>query len=343
MFFIQKCLFILLLVSLINLASSSTGDRSPYYQNCVSTCLKQNCQNNVQLYRKGMEEKFTDHFIDLLRLRKFDVETFENMISWNCKDECKYKCMHRTCEAFIARKWNLPQFHGKWPFVRFLGVQEPASVAFSLLNLFVHYKGLMQFRASVRHDSPFFILWHVFSIICMNAWVWSTIFHTRDFPTTELFDYVFAYSMVLASFWAMVIRIIYEKSRGMSIIVTLLCVLFFLNHFAYLSYNTNFDYSYNMKVNIITGAIGGIGWIIWCLSQIRKRTYVWKMLLFVILALASIVLEVYDFPPILWTFDSHSLWHLSSAPITILFYKFITDDCIELRREAISEEKMKLL
>jgi hypothetical protein len=40
----------------------------------------------------------------------------------------------------------------------------------------------------------------------------------------------------------------------MAIIITLLCVLFFINHFIYLSYNT-FDYSYNMKVNIITGVI----------------------------------------------------------------------------------------
>lgn len=45
------------------------------------------------------------------------------------------------------------------------------------------------------------------------------------------------------------------------------------------------------------------------------------MLLFVVLALSTVVLEVYDFPPVLWTFDAHSLWHLSSAPITILFYK----------------------
>lgn len=76
-----------------------------------------------------------------------------------------------------------------------------------------------------------------------------------------------------------------------------------------------------MKVNIFTGVFGGLGWVVWCLTQIKKRKYVWKMLVFVVLALCTVVLEVYDFPPILWTFDAHSLWHLSSAPITILFYK----------------------
>lgn len=113
---------------------------------------------------------------------------------------------------------------------------------------------------------------------------------------------------------------IHGKSKQLTGFLTLLCVLFFFNHFAYLSYNT-FDYSYNMKVNVFTGVVGGLSWVIWCLSQLSKRRYVWKMLVFVVLAMCTVVLEVYDFPPILWAFDAHSLWHLSSAPITVLFYK----------------------
>lgn len=88
------------------------------------------------------------------------------------------------------------------------------------------------------------------------------------------------------------------------------------------------------------------------------------MLLFVVLALASVILEVYDFPPLWKTFDTHSLWHFSSAPISILFYKlvessflilepliffilirFITEDCKQLRKEMplAKEDKQKLL
>lgn len=114
--------------------------------------------------------------------------------------------MHQTTQAFIARKWAVPQFHGKWPFVRFLSLQEPASVIFSAFNFFVHFKGLIKFRQEVRFDAPLYTLWHAFSFICLNAWVWSTVFHAREYPVTELFDYVFAYSMVLASFWTMVVR-----------------------------------------------------------------------------------------------------------------------------------------
>lgn len=67
--------------------------------------------------------------------------------------------------AFEARNWNIPQFHGKWPFIRLMGVQEPASVVFSALNFYVHYKMLQEFRAEVRPDSPLFKLWHAFSIV----------------------------------------------------------------------------------------------------------------------------------------------------------------------------------
>jgi post-GPI attachment to proteins factor 3 len=136
--------------------------------------------------------------------------------------------------------------------------------------------------------------------------------------------------------------VIYNKPNWAYIPITLGCVIFFLNHFTYLSFNV-FDYSYNMKVNIVTGVsqsgilsskmqklsinfiqvLAGAGWTAWCLSQIRRRRYVWKMLVFILLATASVVLEIYDFPPILSTFDAHSLWHLSSAPLTILFYKSV--------------------
>lgn len=106
----------------------------------------------------------------------------------------------------MSRKWKPAQFFGKWPFIRVLGMQEPASVIFSALNFLVHYKMLQEFRRSVRPTAPLFKMWHSFSFICLNAWFWSIVFHTRDYPITELFDYVFAYSMVLASFYCMIIR-----------------------------------------------------------------------------------------------------------------------------------------
>ncbi|CAH3022542.1 unnamed protein product, partial [Porites evermanni] len=33
-----------------------------------------------------------------------------------------------------------------------------------------------------------------------------------------------------------------------------------------------------------------------------------------------------DFPPILWTFDAHSLWHLGTVPLAYSWYSFLADD-----------------
>ncbi|XP_055537140.1 post-GPI attachment to proteins factor 3 isoform X2 [Wyeomyia smithii] len=100
-----------------------------------------------------------------------------------------------------------------------------------------------------------------------------------------------------------------------------------------------FDYAYNMKANIVTGMTGAAGWISWCFFQRRKRRYVWKCFIFIVLATSSLLLEINDFPPILWTFDAHSIWHLITAPLTVLFYSFIIDDCKSLRQELYGSEQ----
>ena len=48
----------------------------------------------------------------------------------------------------------------------------------------------------------------LFFKVCLNCWVWSTVFHARDTPFTEMMDYFSAFSTVLFSFYAMVIRLV---------------------------------------------------------------------------------------------------------------------------------------
>ena len=89
-------------------------------------------------------------------------EYINYLLLWSCLDECNYQCMWRTTNGFLERKWNVPQFYGKWPFKRMFGIQEPASVLFSLLNFWAHFYKLRQFRKLVRNDSPMYYVWHIF-------------------------------------------------------------------------------------------------------------------------------------------------------------------------------------
>ena len=56
----------------------------------------------------------------------------------------------------------------------------------------------------------------------------------------------------------------------------------------------------------------------------------------------TILLEVLEFEPILWTFDSHALWHLSTAPIHVATYTFAIEDCKLLQKEKELLLKQKL-
>lgn len=44
---------------------------------------------------------------------------------------------------------NTPQFYGKWPFVRIIGIQEPAAALFSIFNLAAHVKWINVFRSEM--------------------------------------------------------------------------------------------------------------------------------------------------------------------------------------------------
>ena len=60
---------------------------------------------------------------------------------WLCRGECASR---------------VPQFHGKWPFLRVLGLQEPASVLASGLNLAAALHMLGRFVAAVPRGAEMY-------------------------------------------------------------------------------------------------------------------------------------------------------------------------------------------
>ena len=45
--------------------------------------------------------------------------------------------------------------------------------------------------------APTLKCWLTYALVSINAWTWSTVFHTRDVDWTEKADYLCAYSIVL--------------------------------------------------------------------------------------------------------------------------------------------------
>ena len=66
-----------------------------------------------------------------------------------------------------------------------------------------------------------------------------------------------------------------------------------------------------------------IGWLSWCIWRRKEQPYVWKCVGFIVGLQLLLGLELGDFPPILWTFDAHSLWHAGTAPLCLLWYRYV--------------------
>lgn len=175
-------IFILAIVCLSTVLASS-GDHDTFFINCVRKCK---CSPNTGLF------------------------------SWSClgilnyinsKENCRYECMHQISQLYLDRGEPIRQYYGKWPFYRFYALQEPASVVFSILNLFAHYCGLLKLRnlsrlAPMKENYTYIALSGIFACMCstFNAGlgICSTIFHSKDLPLTEKLDYFSAMLYLLA-------------------------------------------------------------------------------------------------------------------------------------------------
>ncbi|XP_023802452.1 post-GPI attachment to proteins factor 3 [Cyanistes caeruleus] len=97
-------------------------------------------------------------------------------------------------------------------------------------------------------------------------------------------------------------------------------LLFLAGHISYLSL-VRFDYGYNLVANAAAGMLTVAWWLRWCLRQGRRLPHVWKCAAAVLLLQALALLELLDFPPLLWVLDAHALWHIGTIPLNVLFYR----------------------
>jgi hypothetical protein len=120
------------------------------------------------------------------------------------------------------------------------------------------------------------------------------------------------------------------------------CLIVYIGHVTYLSILPRFDYTYNMAFNLGLGLVHNILWTIYSLPSSRsllprfpsrpkdyRPAFVNKAFVFVLLTTAATGLELFDFPPWMFIFDAHALWHLSTVPITKLWYDFLVEDALD--------------
>uniref|UniRef100_A0A0N5AQK8 Post-GPI attachment to proteins factor 3 n=1 Tax=Syphacia muris TaxID=451379 RepID=A0A0N5AQK8_9BILA len=250
----------------------SVGDSSAVFRQCTYNCKRDlGCLKDMAAFQWNLEPCFS----------------------------CRQKCIWTTVDDYKQKENDVPQFFGKWPFLpislpllSFIPIQEPASVIFSLLNLYttvVFYKGICRLRRLTHMKG----IWKAYGFIGIFAWFSSTCFHWSDFWLTEYFDYFSAFCLILFAFYA---SISFVLSPFYSLWVVRLSQkgLFIALFFTYVSHIR---------------------------SMVRSSLIYLGAAMIVLVG--SGLMEIIDYPPLLWIFDSHSLFHLGTIPFPLLMLRFV--------------------
>ncbi len=237
-------------------------------------------------------------------------------------------------EARAAAGEPVVQFHGKWPFHRLAGAQEPFSVLFSLGNLWAHFRGLRRLRARVPASYALRRFYAGFGLVGCAAWIASAVFHTRDFVFTERLDYFAAGASVLYSLYYTTVRLLRldrPASRSTLTLWSVACAAAYAAHVAFLLL-VRWDYTYNMAANVVVGVVQNAMWTTYSVSQWRRTHAAWSVwpgiaVAWVMLAMG---LELFDFPPLWGCLDAHSLWHAGTIAPAVLWYKSVRQSFVPM-------------
>ena len=206
-----------------------------------------------------------------------------------------------------------------------MGIQEPFSVLFSLMNFMAHQNGMAKIRESIPSRyrlRPFYLLFGYFGLA---SWTFSMIFHTRDFNVTEKLDYFAAGASVLYGLYYTPIRIWrLDKPAKENVlwVWTMFCMMLYIFHVMYLTI-WSWDYTYNMAANVVVGIVQNALWTWFSYARYQKVQKTWTLWpgLIVGWIILAMSLELFDFPPIWGMVDAHSLWHLGTVVPAIWWYK----------------------
>ncbi|KAG8929072.1 hypothetical protein FRC02_006047 [Tulasnella sp. 418] len=192
-------------------------------------------------------------------------------------------------------------------------MQEPASVLFSVMNMVAHLRGGKYLMRKISKSHPMRGYYRVWTFVNVNAWLWSSVFHTRgepswirhrlwrsteeigkDVPRTEKLDYFSAALAIVYSVFMAVVRLfhLYKISshqtsltksppaptpgRRRQVVLLMwgyICLFTLLAHVFYLTVLPRFDYTYNMAFNITLAALYSLLWLCYSLPISLIRRY----------------------------------------------------------------------
>jgi post-GPI attachment to proteins factor 3 len=251
--------------------------------------------------------------------------------------------------TFFKNKARVQQYYGKWPLFRVVGMQEFFSVLFSLGNIAAHVAGAAYFYKKTRHTSLQVVMlegdsrrsifyWFpsiaLFFLVAVATWLASAVYHIRQTDVTLGLDYFFSMfflSSALAFTAVRVFRLFFFRHQFFFVYIPNVA---FLIAYAILIATTHYT-KYHIYYGAAVSLAFSLLWLSWAIFYTRrgrrypnkKKKHLPLILAFVFLFGASTAaLGAFDFVPLGLLLDAHACWHLSSIPLTLLLYLFITKE-----------------
>lgn len=327
------------------IVAGSPGDNLDEFIDCTYACeYQRNCPYTEANYN-DVEYNAYSH----IKFSQTPV-VLSTFLFWDCIADCDYQCQQIITQERMEYGEEILQFHGKWPFLRLLTMQELFSTLFSIGNFVPHFYGFQKLKAKIqasKNDAKTQILTnylHV-AIAGMFAWTASSIFHWRDLIITEKMDYFFAGMTVLTGFRAIFARMtrLYQFPQLNHLFTGSVIFIFFLH---LLRLYIDWSYTYNMRFNIFFGILQ-YGLLIMLSIQnyrylqsnkvnAKKSAYLSQSKLFIKLCLVPVLLvvstsmamslELFDFFSYEFQIDAHAIWHLCTIWPSWVLYEFFLSD-----------------
>ncbi|KAL7130626.1 hypothetical protein ABFS83_13G147300 [Erythranthe nasuta] len=320
---------ILVVSCLVGLYEGSAGDVDPSYRACVKQCEKTGCVGE----RCFPHCKFSSDGSSVDGPWYMQEPLYLWWKHWDCKSECHHHCMLDREKERAELGQGPVKYHGKWPFRRLYGLQEPVSVAFSSLNLAMHFHGWLSFLTLIYYKLPlkpdkwplydYVGLWNIYGLLSMNAWFWSAVSRSIDIDLMEKLDYSSAVALLGYSLILAIIRSMSLRQDAAKVMVAAPLIAFTTTHILYL-HNYEMDHGWNMKVSIAMCIAQLLTWSIWAVTT--RHPSRWKLWIVIVGGFLSMLLEVSNFPPYKGLVGARALWHASTIPLTYIWWSFIKDD-----------------
>lgn len=103
-------------------------------------------------------------------------------------------------------------------------------------------------------------------------------------------------------------------------------LLAYLRHVRHMQF-VRFDYGLHVRLCVGAGVAQAALWVGWAAAA-APRAHAGRAALaaFVVAIHAAMLLEVFDFPPLRRALDAHACWHLATAPLAWLWFRFLAAD-----------------